>query len=131
MWTQRTTEEIAKWQKAAEGEARAHGRLIAGIVWILVAVVGAGGWLFFSSGGNAIGFQREVSGSFWLRLPVFGLVAAPFAWFIFRHERKKELARIARRTICPQCDAAAEGNEGAACRCGGLFVPSSTMKWVE
>jgi hypothetical protein len=131
MWIQRTPEEIAKWQKAAEGEACSHGRLIGGIVWLLVAAFSAGGCFFFLSSGNGIVGQREVSGSFLLRLPIFGLIAAPFAYFIFRYERKKELAKITRRTICPLCDTPAEGNTGAARKCGGLFVPSSTMKWVE
>lgn len=131
MWVQRTSEEVAKRHKSAEGEACLHGRLMGGIVWVLVAVSLAGGWFFMLSGGTGIVGQREVSGSFWLRLLVFGLVAAPFAYFVFRYERKKELARITRRTICPQCDTPAEGNTGAACKCGGSFVSMSTMKWVE
>ena len=131
MWIQRTPEEIARWQKASDSEACSHGRLIGGIVWLLVAVSSAGGWFFFLSGGASILSQRDVSGGFWLRLPIFGLVAAPFAYFVFRYERKKELAKIVRRTICPQCDTTAENNAGAPCKCGGSFVPTRTMKWVE
>jgi len=131
MWIQRTPEEVAKWQKSAESEACSHGRFIGGIVWLLVAVCLAGGWFFFLSSGTGIVGQREVTGSFWLRLPIYGLVAAPFAYFVFRYERKKELAKILRRTICPKCDTPAESNIGATCKCGGSFVPSSTMKWVE
>ena len=131
MWIHRTPEEVARWQKASEGEACSHGRLIGGIVWLLVAVSSAGGWFFFLSGGASIVSQRVVSGGFCLRLPIFGLVAAPFAYFVFRYERKKELAKIMRRTICPQCDTTAENNAGAPCKCGGSFVPTRTMKWVE
>ena len=129
MWIQRQSDEVNKWQKAAEHEARSHGRLIAGIVWILVSI-GAAGGSFFIMGGTALVFQRDVSGSFWLRLPLFGLITAPFAYWLFRHERRRELAKIAQRTICPGCDRAAEGNAGAACPCGGSFVLSSIMKWI-
>ena len=130
MWVQRTPEEVTKWQKAAEREACSHGRLIAGIVWVLVSICAAGGWFFFFSGGTGIAAQRDVSGSFWLRLPVFGLVVAPVAYWIYRHEKRKELVKITRQTICPGCDTAAEGNAGAGCKCGGSFVLSSTMKWT-
>jgi hypothetical protein len=96
-----------------------------------VAVSFAGGWFFLLSNGTGFVGERDVSGNFWLRLLVFGLVAAPFAYFVYRYERKRELARISQRTICPQCDTPAEGNAGASCQCGGLFVRSSAMKWVE
>ncbi|MDR3458527.1 MAG: hypothetical protein P4N60_13840 [Verrucomicrobiae bacterium] len=131
MWIQRTPEEITKWQKAAESEARSHGRFIAGIVWVAVSMLCAGGWFIFLSGGAGVVVQSDVSGSFWLRLPIFGLVAAPIAYWIFRHERRKELTKIARRTICPKCDTPADGNPGANCQCGGSFVPASTVRWVE
>ena len=130
MWIQRSPEEVARWQKAAAREAASHGRLVAGAVWILIAVCTASGWFFVISGGAGMAVKREVSGGFWLRLPLFGLVAAPFAYWIFQRERRKELAKIARRTICPACDTAADGNAGAACQCGGSFVLTSTMKWT-
>jgi hypothetical protein len=131
MWIKRTPEEMVKWQTNAEREAISHGRLIGGIVWVLVSILGATGWFIFSNGGSGLAVQREVTGSFLLRLPMFGLLAAPFAYWIFRRESKKELARIICRTVCPQCDTAGSGNAGSTCKCGSSFVRSSTMKWVE
>lgn len=131
MWTPRSPEEITQWHKNAEREAISHGRMIAGIVWVVVAIVSASGWLFFLSAGTGIAIQRNVTADFWLRVPVFGLIAAPFAYFIFRTEKRKELARIKLRTICPACDTSAENNPGAACKCGGSFVLASTLKWIE
>ena len=131
MWIQRTPDEIALWQKRAEGEASSHGRLIAGISWLLVSIFGACGWTFLYSGGTGIVMQKEISGSFWMRLALFGLITAPFFYWIFRYERRKELAKIKLRTVCPQCDTPASGNAGTACKCGGSFVLTSTMKWVE
>ena len=131
MWTQRTPEEVEKWRQAAANEACSHGRLIGGLVWVAVAVLAAGGWFFFMGGNAGVAIQRNVSGGFWLRLPIFGIIAAPFAYFVFRTERRKERARIAARTICPQCDSAGEGNANTPCQCGGTFVSASTMKWVE
>jgi len=129
MWVQRTSEEIAKWHEATEREARSHGRIIAGVVWVLVPVLLAGGWFVSFRAGFAV--QRNFWGSFWLRLPVFAVLAWPFAWFVFRRESKNELAKIHRRIICPKCDTAAEGEAGVSCHCGGIFVSQSTVKWIE
>jgi hypothetical protein len=131
MWIERTPEEIVKWQKSAEKEARSHGQLIGGGVWVLVSIFAASGWYFFLSGGFGVVAQKDVTGNFWLRLPIFVLVSAPFAYWVFRHESRKELAKIERRTICPKCDTASNSNAGSSCKCGGSFVPSKTMKWVE
>jgi len=129
MWVQRTPEEIAKWHEATAREALSHGRFIAGMVWILVSVLLAGGWFVSIRAGFAA--QQSTSGSFWLRLPIVAAVALPFAWFVFRYESKKELAELKRRTICPRCDTAGEGNTGGPCPCGGTAVLQSTMKWIE
>jgi len=131
MWVQRTPDEIAEWEKAAEIEARSYGRLIAGMVWILVSLLAAGGWFAFFGGGAAIAVQRDVSGGFWSRFPILAVVVAPFAYWLFRREKQKELAKIVRRTICPSCDTADNDNAGVACKCGGSFVLTSSMKWVE
>lgn len=131
MWIKRTPEEIAQWEKGAERQASSHGWIIAGPVWVLVSVFAASGFYTFLFGGTVVATQQSASDSFWFRLPIFGVVAAPFVYWIFRHERKKELAKIKRRTICTQCDTAASSNAGTACECGGSFVPSSTMKWIE
>ena len=129
MWIERTPEEIAKWQDATAREARSHGRLIGGMVWILVSVLFAGGWFVSFRAGYAV--QQSNSGSFWWRLPIIALVALPFAWFVYRYESKKELAKIKRRTICPKCDTAGESDAGAPCQCGGTIVSQSMVKWVE
>jgi len=75
--------------------------------------------------------QRAVAGSFGLRFSVIALLLAPFMYWIFRCERRKELHKLSQVTICPQCDKAGDGNAGGTCQCGGKFVPASTLKWVE
>ena len=131
MWIQRTPEESAKWQKAAESDARSNGRLVGGLVWVASSVVAAGGWYFFLSGGAGVVVQKDVGGSFWVRLPLFGLLAAPFAYLVFRYESRKALRKNLARTICPACDTGSEANAGATCQCGGTFVSASAVKWVE
>jgi len=131
MWIQRTSEEIAKWHKATEREACSHGRLMAGIIWALFSISAAGGWLVFISGTTGAALQRAVNGGFWLRLPIFALITLPFAYWIFRRERRKERAKILSRTVCPECDITGEGNAGTICKCGGAFVSSNTVKWIE
>lgn len=131
MWVQRTSEEVARWQKDAESEACSHGRMVGGLVWVGVAILGAGGWFIFMSSGGGMAVQRPVSGDFWLRLPLFGLISAPFAYWVFCKEKQKELLKITRRTICPQCDTGAENNAGVTCKCGGAFVAASSVRWVE
>jgi hypothetical protein len=131
MWIQRTPEETAKWQQTAESEARSHGRFVGILVWVAFSVLGAGGWYVFLSSGAAVAVQKDVAGSFWGRLPIFGLIAAPFSYFVFRYESRKSLRKDVARSICPKCDTAAEGNAGTTCQCGGAFVSASTVKWVE
>jgi hypothetical protein len=41
------------------------------------------------------------------------------------------LAKLSRRTICPQCDASGEQPPGSACECGSTFVHASTVRWVD
>jgi hypothetical protein len=131
MWVHRTPEEMIQWEKRAEQEARSHGWLIAGIVWVLVSIFAATGCYILFSGGTIAATQSNVSGRFWSRLPLFAIVIAPFAYGIFRYEKKKELAKIKLRSVCPQCDTVRSGNAGMTCQCGGLIVPASTMKWIE
>ncbi len=99
------------------------------MVWVLVSMLLAGGW--FVSFRAGVVAQQGTSGSFWLRLPIASAVALPFAWFVFRRESKRELCKLVRRTICPNCDTAAESEAGAKCQCSGTFVSQSTMKWIE
>ncbi len=131
MWIQRTPDEIAKWNAAAEREALNHARLLAGIVWLLVCVVFAGGWSFIFASGTPVLVQINSPAISWLEFPTVVLITAPFAYWLFRHEKRSELRKIQQRTICPQCDTGGTGNAGASCPCGGSFVSTSTMKWVE
>ena len=129
MWIQRTPEEVAKWHNATKREARSHGRLIAGLVLVIVPLLLAGGWLV--SFRTAAAIQQSASGSFWMRLPIFTIVTLPIAWFIYRRESRSELARLTRQTMCPKCEAGGETNDGAPCECGGTFVSRSTVRWVD
>ena len=87
----------------------------------------AGGLLYTRAGVN----HHHVTGSFWVRLPILAVLAAPFAYWFYRHEMRKELAKAIRRTICPTCDIAGDGNAGQACRCGDTYVAQCSMKWVD
>jgi hypothetical protein len=129
MWIQRTPEEVAKWHAATHREARSHGRLIAGMMLVVVPPLVAGGWLVSLRTGAAV--QQGTSGNFWARLPIFIAVTLPIAWFVYRRESKRELAKLTRRTICPKCEACGEGNDGASCGCGGTFALGSTVRWID
>jgi hypothetical protein len=129
MWVERTPEEIAKWQEATLRKARTDGLIIGIVGWVLGALVLSAGWVVSFASGFAA--QRDIGGTFWTRLLVFGVVCAPIVFLARRVESRRAIRNAGLRTICPKCDTAAEGNAGAACRCGGTFVLLSTMKWVE
>lgn len=106
-----------------------HGLQVAAMAWILSALILSGGWVVSFRSGIAV--QNGTAGSLWTRLPVFALVTFPFAFIAFRYERKKARRKAELRNICPKCDTAGDGNVGSPCKCGGAFVPLSTVKWVE
>jgi len=130
MWVPRTSEEVNNWHAATKREARTHGLLMAGLVWAGITALLAGGWI---AGGRAgvIAQNGVAGGTFWTRVPIFAVLAVPFAFWLFRRESRRELERAANMTICPQCDTAGELNTGAACDCGGTFVLQSTVRWVD
>ena len=129
MWIQRTADEVAKWNQAAERKARSDGLQIGIMAWLGATVLLSAGWIVSFRTGVAI--ERNFGGTFWTRLPIFAVVTLPIVFIASRYERKKALRKEADRTICPKCDTAAVSNAGAACGCGGTYVPQSTMKWVE
>src|SRR5689334_10053650 len=109
MWIPRTPEEITKWHAATQREARMAGWLIAGLAWLIITALLAGGWIM---GGRA-GFLPENSvaaGSFWSRFPIFALAGLPVAYWLFRRESNRELESAKQMTICPKCETAGEGN---------------------
>src|ERR1043166_4510561 len=116
MWIERTAEEVAKWHEATAREARSHGRLIGGMVWVLVSLLGAGGWFVGVRAGLAV--QHTVAGSFVVRLLLLAVLVFPFAYWVFRRECKSELQKATRQTICPKCDISSERNDGSVCECG-------------
>jgi hypothetical protein len=130
MWIPRTPEEAKKWHATTVREARTAGLFIAGLVWLGLTVLLAGGWI---AGGRA-GVIAQVSvseGSFWGRLPIFALAGLPVAFYLFRREQSKELEHSTNMTICPKCDTAGEGNAETPCNCGGTFVLQSTVRWLD
>lgn len=129
MWIQRSPEEVAKWKLNTERQARADGLMIGVLGWAGAAVLLSAGWVVSFQSGVAV--QGSFGGTFWTRLPIFVVLASPVVFIARRYESKKSLRKAASRTICPQCDTPGDGNAGASCKCGGSFVPSSTMKWVE
>ena len=129
MWVQRTPEEVAKVQKDAERQARSDGLIIGIIGWAVAVLVLSAGWVVSFSTGMAV--QSSSGGTFWTRLPIFAVLASPIIFIARRVESRKAVRKSQLRTICPGCDRPDEGNAGARCQCGGTFVPSSTIKWVE
>ena len=130
MWVQRTTAETEKWRTAAASEAHTGGMVVAGVAWLVLTIILAGGWI----AGGRVGVVAEQSvapGNFWARLPIFAVLGLPVAYWIYRRERRKELERSAQMTICPKCEIAGEGNADAACECGGKFVLQSSMRWID
>jgi hypothetical protein len=130
MWVARTPEEVAKWESASAREARTQGLLTAGGLWLILTPILAGGWIAGARMG-VVAQDSAAAGSFWSRLPIFAVVDLPFAYWLFRHERRKQIARSREMTICPKCDTAGEGNAGEACNCGGSFVLQSSVRWVD
>jgi len=129
MWVKRTPEETVKRQQDVIRQARSDGLTIGIIGWVLGALVVSAGWVVSFRAGFAV--QTNFGGTFWTRLPVFAVVCTPIVFLARRIETKRAVRNAQLRTVCPQCDTAAEGNAGVPCSCGGTFVPSSTMKWVE
>jgi hypothetical protein len=129
MWVERTPEEAAGWQRTAQKEAHSHGLMIGILAWAFAALVLSAGW--FVSLQTGVAAQRGFGGTFWTRLPIFALLGSPVIFIARRYESRKALRKAERLTICAQCDSAGEGNAGATCSCGGTFVPSRTLKWVE
>ena len=130
MWTQRTPEEVKKWEAATAREARRHGWLVAGLSWLGITVILAGGWI---AGGRAgvVAQESVAAGTFWTRFPIFAVVGLPIAYWFFHRETRRESVRLAQMTICPKCEKAGEGNVEEACECGGSFVPQRTVRWVD
>ena len=128
MWIPRTPEEEAKWHASNAKSACSYGRIIGFSVWLLVSLLSAGGWFVSFRAGIAV---RGGTGNFWLRLPVIAAIAFPFAYWVSRHESKRELQKHLSYTICPKCDIASRFNAGERCECGDAFVLQSTVKWVE
>ncbi len=130
MWIARTQEEVTKWHAATKREARSAGWLIAGLSWLGITALLAGGWIV---GGRA-GFITENSvaaGSFWSRFPIFAIAGLPVAYWLFRRESARELESSMQMSICPKCEATGEGNAGTPCECGGSYVRQSTVRWVD
>ena len=129
MWIPRTPEEITKWHAATQREARSAGWLVAGLSWLGLTAILAGGWI---AGGRAgvIAQDSVAGGSFWSRFPIFAVAGLPVAYWLFRRESRRELESALQMTICPKCETAGEGNADTVCQCGGTFVLQSTVRWV-
>src|SRR6266850_1199106 len=98
MWIQRTPEEVTKWHMSTTREARTHGLFVAGLSWLGITVVLAGGWI--AGGRMGVVAQDSVSGgSFWSRFPIFAVVGLPIAFWLFRRESRSELDRSLQMTI--------------------------------
>src|SRR5262249_17116301 len=99
MWVPRTPEEVIKWQAAADKEARFQGVLFGVLIWAGVVFALSAGLVVSS---RWITLQQSVSGTFWTRFPVFAIPGLPFAFWLFRREKKAHLDRAMQMTICPK-----------------------------
>jgi hypothetical protein len=131
MWVERTQDEVTKWRASKTRAARRYGVIFAGSIWVAVSIMVIYGWSLFSSGGVVVAVQRDISARVWWVMPGAILMIFPIIYFCFRQQSKSRLREYDRFTICPKCDSAGDNNAGAPCRCGGTFVPSSTVRWVE
>ena len=129
MWVNRTSEEIAKSYWNAKIDALTHGLLIGIAAWVVSTAMLASGWLISPTLGIAV--EQGAGGDFWKRIPMCAFGTLPFAIFAFWYERRKALKRIISQTICIQCDSIGSNNASSICSCGGIFVESNSMKWVE
>jgi hypothetical protein len=129
MWVQRTQDEVARRKESTRKQARSDGLQIGIGAWVSAAVVLSAGWVASFRAGVAV--EGSFGGTFLTRLPVFAILTSPIALVAFRYESRKRMKGAEARTICPECDTASESNAGAACGCGGSYLPQSTMKWIE
>jgi hypothetical protein len=128
MWVELSAEEVTRSQENIARNARSEAAMGAGFVWVALTVLGTAGIHFTRAG---LFHQRQAIASPWTRFMWFGFFGGLLCLWLFRKRTRDVIAKSARRTICPNCDAAAESNAGEPCECGGHFVSLSTVKWVE
>jgi hypothetical protein len=128
LWVRRTEDEVARWHEITRRDARSNGLTIAILAWVAVIVLASFG-VFYYRGGIVI--QHHILLGSGLRLAIFLSITAAISYWIYRFETLRELAEAGRRTRCPACGAGSADNLGQSCGCGDVFVPQSTMKWVE
>src|SRR5258705_11839093 len=100
MWIKRTPDEVAKWHETSAREARAHGRLIGGMIWVLGSLFAAGGWYVGFQSGVLIQFNR--GGTYWGRLVLSSLALFPISYWWYRRETNGELGKTNAGTVCPK-----------------------------
>lgn len=129
MWVQRTADEMAEWDRRSGREARFHGLMIAGVIWVVVPIIALSGWFFSPRSGVAV--QTNPSAQWWVRVVATVIVALPIGLYAYRRERRKELAKLMQQTICTTCEAMGGGDGGRDCACGGRMVELREVKWVK
>jgi hypothetical protein len=127
MWVRQTSEDMERAKAFAEKNARSHGLLMAGPVWLLVTFVGPSVRFLLISQGIIV----ESDKPYWPQVPFYAAGATIVTLIVYRIEKKRDLRKSINDAICPKCDGAREGGIGTKCACGGEFVPLREMKWVE
>ena len=59
------------------------------------------------------------------------VVGALIGLGVFRDVRRSELKNKLSLTVCPRCEKMGKHNDGAKCDCGGEFVKTSEVRWVD
>jgi hypothetical protein len=129
MWVQRTPEEVANWRSAARKRGRLDGLMIGVMAWIIAVMVLSAGWFVDFKTGVMV--ENKYPGTFWTRVPILALVASPLIFIAGRFGAKRELRNEEHRTLCPKCETVGNDNAGTTCDCGGAFVLTRELKWVE
>ena len=129
MWVSRTAEEIERGSVATEREACASGRWAGIAAWLILVGIFAG--VGMGKERQRVNLELTFGGTALSRGLIFGVLALPVAFWIYRWERQRVLRQAASRTLCPRCGNVGEQNAGALCLCGGVFVATQTIKWLE
>jgi len=126
MWIPRTKEEQDRWTARTHAQARSFALGIGILVFIGVTSA-----MYF--GVSLVAAHRMFMGPSSRPMGLIGaLLAGAFIGLgVFRDVRRSELKKHLSLTICPRCGTMGQLNEGEKCGCGGEFVKTSKVRWVD
>ncbi len=126
MWIDRTPQEKLAWANRSRSQASRFAFAIGASAFIVLTAC-----LYF---GVSLNLRAQMFAGAATR-PVSLGVAIFAGLFIgiglFRDVRRSELKKMEEAAICPLCNAFSESSSAAQCSCGGTFVPTSEVRWVD